>query len=146
MHAQHGIGKYVDLVQRTAGGATREYLVVEYAPSKRGHPGDRLFVPTDALDLLSRYVGGEVPTLNKLGGADWAKTKGRARKAVRQIAAKLVQLYAARASAPGPRLRARTPPGSANSRTPFPTPRPPTRWRRSTRSRPTWRSRSRWTG
>ncbi len=101
VHAQHGIGKYVDLVQRTAGGATREYLVVEYAPSKRGHPGDRLFVPTDALDLLSRYVGGEVPTLNKLGGADWAKTKGRARKAVRQIAAKLVALYAARASAPG---------------------------------------------
>lgn len=101
VHAQHGIGKYVDMVQRTSGGATREYLVVEYAPSKRGHPGDRLFVPTDALDLLSRYVGGEVPTLNKLGGADWAKTKGRARKAVRQIAAKLVQLYAARAAAPG---------------------------------------------
>ena len=105
VHAQHGIGKYIDLVQRTSGGATREYLVVEYAPSKRGQPGDRLFVPTDALDLLSRYVGGEVPTLNKLGGADWAKTKGRARKAVRQIAAKLVQLYAARASAPGSRLR-----------------------------------------
>ena len=101
VHAQHGIGKYIDMVQRTSGGATREYLVVEYAPSKRGHPGDRLFVPTDALDLLSRYVGGEVPTLNKLGGADWAKTKGRARKAVRQIAAKLVQLYAARAAAPG---------------------------------------------
>ncbi len=101
VHSQHGIGKYVDMVQRTSGGATREYLVVEYAPSKRNHPGDRLFVPTDALDQLSRYVGGEVPTLNKLGGADWAKTKGRARKAVRQIAAKLVQLYAARASAPG---------------------------------------------
>ena len=101
VHAQHGIGKYIDMVQRTSGGATREYLVVEYAPSKRGHPGDRLFVPTDALDLLSRYVGGEVPSLNKLGGSDWAKTKGRARKAVRQIAAKLVQLYAARASAPG---------------------------------------------
>ncbi|HEY5881122.1 MAG TPA: DEAD/DEAH box helicase, partial [Nakamurella sp.] len=101
VHSQHGIGRYVDMVQRTSGGATREYLVVEYAPSKRGHPGDRLFVPTDALDQLSRYVGGEVPSLNKLGGADWAKTKGRARKAVRQIAAKLVQLYAARASAPG---------------------------------------------
>ena len=101
VHAQHGIGKYIDMVQRTSGGAVREYLVVEYAPSKRGHPGDRLFVPTDALDLLTRYVGGEVPTLNKLGGSDWAKTKGRARKAVRQIAAKLVQLYAARASAPG---------------------------------------------
>ncbi|WP_354528674.1 transcription-repair coupling factor [Nakamurella sp. UYEF19] len=101
VHAQHGIGKYIDLVSRTSGGAVREYLVVEYAPSKRGHPGDRLFVPTDALDLLSRYIGGELPTVNKLGGADWAKTKGRARKAVRDIAAKLVQLYAARASAPG---------------------------------------------
>jgi len=101
VHAQHGIGKYIDLVSRTSGGAVREYLVVEYAPSKRGHPGDRLFVPTDALDLLSRYIGGEVPTVSKLGGADWAKTKGRARKAVRDIAAKLVQLYAARASAPG---------------------------------------------
>ena len=101
VHAQHGIGKYIDLVSRTSGGAEREYLVVEYAPSKRGHPGDRLFVPTDSLDLLSRYIGGELPTVNKLGGADWAKTKGRARKAVRDIAAKLVQLYAARASAPG---------------------------------------------
>ncbi len=101
VHAQHGIGKYIDMVQRTSGGAVREYLVVEYAPGKRGHPGDRLFVPTDSLDLLTRYVGGEIPTLNKLGGSDWAKTKGRARKAVRQIAAKLVQLYAARASAPG---------------------------------------------
>ena len=109
VHAQHGIGKYIDMVQRTSGGATREYLVVEYAPSKRGHPGDRLFVPTDALDLLTRYVGGEVPSLNKLGGADWAKTKGRARKAVRQIAAKLVQLYAARASAPGHAFSSDTP-------------------------------------
>ncbi len=101
VHSQHGIGKYVDMITRTSGGASREYLVVEYGASKRNQPGDRLFVPTDALDLLSKYVGGEVPTLNKLGGADWAKTKGRARKAVRQIAAKLVQLYAARASAPG---------------------------------------------
>src|SRR5664279_2347049 len=101
VHAQHGIGKYIDMVQRTSGGAVREYLVVQYGPSRRGQPGDRLFVPTDSLDLLTRYVGGEIPTLNKLGGADWARTKGRARKAVRQIAAKLVQLYAARASAPG---------------------------------------------
>ena len=75
--------------------------MLEYASSKRGQPADRLFVPTDALDEVSRYVGGEVPTLNKLGGADWAKTKGRARRAVRQIAAQLVQLYAARQSAPG---------------------------------------------
>ncbi len=101
VHAQHGIGKFVQMVSRNTGGAQREYLVVEYAPSKRNHPGDRLFVPTDAVDQLSKYVGGETPTLNKLGGADWAKTKGRARKAVRQIAATLVQVYAARASAPG---------------------------------------------
>ncbi len=109
VHSQHGIGKFIQMVRRTTGGAVREYLVVEYAPGKRGHPGDRLFVPTDALDQLSRYVGGEVPSLNKLGGADWAKTKGKARKAVRQIAAKLVQLYAARASAPGYRFGPDTP-------------------------------------
>ncbi len=109
VHSQHGIGRFLELVQRTTGGAVREYLVVEYAPSKRGHPGDRLFVPTDALDQLSRYVGGEVPALNKLGGGDWAKTKSNARKAVREIAAKLVQIYAARASAPGHRFAPDTP-------------------------------------
>ncbi|WP_219416870.1 transcription-repair coupling factor [Pseudonocardia nigra] len=101
VHSQHGIGKFVEMRERTVGGATREYLVLEYASSKRGQPADRLFVPTDSLDEVSRYVGGEVPTLNKLGGADWARTKGRARKAVRQIAAQLVQLYAARQSSPG---------------------------------------------
>jgi transcription-repair coupling factor (superfamily II helicase) len=101
VHAQHGIGRFVQMRHREIQGATREYLVLEYSSSRRGHPADRLFVPTDALDEVSRYVGGEVPTLNKLGGADWARTKGRARKAVRQIAAQLVQLYAARQSAPG---------------------------------------------
>ena len=109
VHAQHGIGKFVEMRERTVAGATREYLVLEYASSKRGQPADRLFVPTDALDEISRYVGGEVPSLNKLGGADWAKTKGRARKAVREIAAQLVQLYAARQSAPGHAFGADTP-------------------------------------
>jgi len=101
VHEQHGIGKYVELVQRTVNGAEREYLVIEYAPSKRGQPGDRLFVPTDQLDQLSRYVGGETPTLHKLGGSDWAKSKARARKAVREIAAQLIQLYAARQNSKG---------------------------------------------
>jgi transcription-repair coupling factor (superfamily II helicase) len=101
VHEQHGIGRYVEMVQRTVAGATREYLVLEYAASKRGQPGDRLFVPTDQLDEVSRYVGGELPTLNKLGGSDWKNTKAKARKAVKQIAAELVQLYAARQSAPG---------------------------------------------
>ncbi len=101
VHDQHGIGKFVEMLERTVGGARREYVVVEYAPSKRGHPGDKLFVPMDSLDQLSRYVGGEMPALSKLGGSDWTNTKHKARKAVREIAAELVQLYAARQAAPG---------------------------------------------
>ncbi|MFC6019486.1 transcription-repair coupling factor [Plantactinospora solaniradicis] len=101
VHEQHGIGRYVELVQRTVNGAEREYLVIEYAASKRGQPGDRLFVPTDQLDQLSRYVGGETPTLHKMGGAEWQKAKARARKAVKEIAAQLVQLYAARKASKG---------------------------------------------
>ena len=69
VHEQHGIGRYVEMVQRTVNGADREYLVIEYAPGKRGQPGDRLFMPTDSLDQLSRYVGGENPTLHKMGGS-----------------------------------------------------------------------------
>ena len=101
VHDQHGIGKFVEMIERTVQGARREYLVIEYAPSKRGQPGDRLYVPMDALDQLSRYVGGEQPGLSKLGGSDWANTKRKARKAVREIAGELVQLYAARHAAPG---------------------------------------------
>ena len=101
VHEQHGVGRYVEMVQRTVQQATREYVVIEYAPSKRGQPGDRLFVPTDQLDQVTRYVGGEAPSLHRLGGADWQKTKGRARKAVKEIAAELIRLYAARTSAPG---------------------------------------------
>jgi transcription-repair coupling factor (superfamily II helicase) len=101
VHEQHGVGRYVEMVQRTVQGATREYLVIEYAPSRRGQPGDRLFVPTDQLDQVTRYVGGEAPSLHRLGGADWQKAKGRARKAVKEIAAELIRLYAARTSAPG---------------------------------------------
>ncbi|MEV4757414.1 transcription-repair coupling factor [Micromonospora sp. NPDC049559] len=101
VHEQHGIGRYLELVQRTVNGAEREYLVIEYAAAKRGQPGDRLFVPTDQLDQLSRYVGGETPTLHKMGGAEWQKAKARARKAVREIAAQLIQLYAARKASKG---------------------------------------------
>ncbi|MDG4828596.1 transcription-repair coupling factor [Solwaraspora sp. WMMD1047] len=101
VHEQHGIGRYVELVRRTVNGAEREYLVIEYAPAKRGQPGDRLFVPTDQLDQLSRYVGGEMPTLHKMGGSEWQKAKARARKAVREIAAQLIQLYAARKASKG---------------------------------------------
>ena len=101
VHEQHGVGRFIEMVQRTVAGATREYLVIEYAPSKRGQPGDRLYAPTDALDQVTRYVGGENPTLDRMGGSDWAKRKGRARKAVKEIAAELIRFYSARTAAPG---------------------------------------------
>ncbi|UGQ14490.1 transcription-repair coupling factor [Yinghuangia sp. ASG 101] len=101
VHEQHGVGRYIEMVQRTVGGAQREYLVVEYAPAKRGQPGDRLFVPTDQLEQVTKYVGGEAPSLHRLGGADWQKTKSKAKKAVKQIAGELIQLYSARMAAPG---------------------------------------------
>jgi transcription-repair coupling factor (superfamily II helicase) len=101
VHEQHGVGKFLQMAQRSVQGATREYLLIEYGASKRGQPPDQLFVPTDQLDQVTRYVGGEAPTLNKLGGSDWAKTKGRARKAVKQIAAELIRLYSARMASPG---------------------------------------------
>jgi transcription-repair coupling factor (superfamily II helicase) len=101
VHEQHGVGKYVEMVRRTVNGGEREYLIIEYAPSKKGQPGDRLYVPTDALDQVTKYVGGESPSLSRLGGADWAKTKGRARKAVKEIAAELIRLYSARMATKG---------------------------------------------
>ncbi|MEI8066852.1 MAG: transcription-repair coupling factor [Actinomycetes bacterium] len=101
VHEQHGVGRYIELVQRTVANISREYVVIEYAASKRGQPADRLFVPTDTLEQVTRYVGGEAPAVHRIGGADWQNAKRRARKAVKQIAAELIQLYAARMAAPG---------------------------------------------
>ncbi|MFF2823063.1 transcription-repair coupling factor [Arthrobacter koreensis] len=105
VHEQHGVGRFVELLQRATGAGVnktvREYLVLEYAPSKRGAPGDRLFVPTDQLDQITRYVGGETPVLSKMGGSDWAKTKSKARKAVKEIAGELIRLYSARMASKG---------------------------------------------
>lgn len=118
VHEQHGIGQFVELVQRPIAGATvtpgqlkpmKEYLVLEYAPTKRGGPKDRLFVPSDQLDQVSNYVGGDAPTLSKMGGSDWAKTKSRARKAVKEIAADLIKLYSARQASRGHAFAADTP-------------------------------------
>ncbi|MFD7339943.1 transcription-repair coupling factor [Streptomyces violascens] len=109
VHEQHGVGRYIEMVQRTVQNATREYLLVEYAPAKRGQPGDRLYIPTDQLEQVTKYVGGEAPTLHRLGGADWTKTKARAKKAVKEIAADLIRLYSARMAAPGHAFGADTP-------------------------------------
>ncbi len=107
VHEQHGVGKFVELIQRkvstsaSGGAGLREYLVLEYAPSKRGAPGDRLFVPTDQLDQITAYVGGDAPVLSKMGGSDWANTKNKARKAVKEIAGELIRLYSARMATRG---------------------------------------------
>lgn len=110
VHEQHGIGQFIELVQRPIAGAMitpgqpkpmREYLVLEYAPSKRNGPRDRLFVPTDQLDQVSSYVGGEAPSLSKMGGSDWNKTKRSAKKAVKEIANELIRLYSARMASKG---------------------------------------------
>lgn len=105
VHEQHGIGRFLEMTQRSVGrgeaAVTRDYLVIEYAPSKRGHPGDRLFVPTDSLDQISKYTGSDQPTLTRMGGADWAKAKAKARKAVDEVAKELVRLYAVRQATKG---------------------------------------------
>jgi transcription-repair coupling factor (superfamily II helicase) len=101
VHDQHGIGRFVEMVERTVGGARREYLVLEYSSSKRGQQADKLYVPMDSLDQLSRYVGGQAPALSRLGGSDWTNTKTKARRAVREIAGELVSLYAKRQASAG---------------------------------------------
>ena len=105
VHDTHGIGKFVKMSERTikAGDedSRREYIVLEYQPAKRGQPGDQLWVPMESLDLLSKYTGGEQPSLSKMGGSDWKTTKRKARAAVREIAGELVELYAKRQAAPG---------------------------------------------
>jgi len=95
VHVQHGVGKYEGMVKRTIGGVERDYLLVAY----KGN--DKLYVPSDQIDVLRQYVGGEAPTLHRLGGADFAKAKTRVRSAVREIAQELVVLYQKRVNAEG---------------------------------------------
>jgi len=95
VHHQHGVGRYEGMVKRTIGGVERDYLLVSY----KG--GDKLYVPSDQINALRQYVGGEAPTLHRLGGSDFAKTKSRVRAAVREIAQELVVLYQKRVTAVG---------------------------------------------
>ncbi|MCI7551852.1 MAG: transcription-repair coupling factor [Actinomycetaceae bacterium] len=104
VHERHGIAQFVKLAKRNLGGPggpQREYVVLEYAASKRGGSRDELWVPTDQLDQISKYVGGDAPSLSKMGGADWAKTKAKAKAAVKQIAKELIRLYAQRRATRG---------------------------------------------
>jgi transcription-repair coupling factor (superfamily II helicase) len=97
VHIEHGIGRYRGLRKMTQEGIEREYLEIDYAA------GDRLFVPIEQADRVSRYVGfGEVaPTLHRLGGTEWARQKSRVKQAVLEMAKELLELYAQREVAPG---------------------------------------------
>jgi transcription-repair coupling factor (superfamily II helicase) len=95
VHHQHGVARYAGMVKRSIGGAERDYLLLEY----RG--GDKLYVPSDQIDAVRHYTGGDSPTLSRLGGSEWQRTKARVRSAVREIAEELVSLYRKRVSSPG---------------------------------------------
>ncbi|MDH4280140.1 MAG: helicase-related protein, partial [Acidimicrobiia bacterium] len=95
VHHQHGVGRFAGMVTRAIGGRERDYLLLEY----RGD--DKLYLPTDQIDLIRQFTGADQPTLHRLGGSDFAKTKARVRSAVAEIAQELVVLYQTRVSTPG---------------------------------------------
>jgi transcription-repair coupling factor (superfamily II helicase) len=103
VHHQHGVGRYEGMVKRAIGGVERDYLLVAY----KG--GDKLYIPSDQIDSIRQYVGGEAPKLHKLGGSDFAKTKSRVKSEVRQIAQELVLLYQQRITAVGHQFAQDTP-------------------------------------
>jgi transcription-repair coupling factor (superfamily II helicase) len=95
VHRIHGIGRYAGVVHRALAGAERDYLVLEYAGN------DRLYVPSDQVGMVARYIGGELPRLHRLGGSDWARATSKVRRAVKDMAGELVRLYTARMASPG---------------------------------------------
>ena len=103
VHHHHGVARYGGMVRRAIGGAERDYLLLEY----RG--GDKLYVPSDQIDAVRHYTGGDTPSLNRLGGSDWQKTKARVKSAVREIAQELVVLYRRRLASAGHAFPSDTP-------------------------------------
>jgi len=103
VHRQHGIARYTGMETRAIAGTSRDYLVLEY----RGT--DRLFLPSDQIDAIRHYTGGDSPTLSRMGGAEWQKAKARVKSAVAEVAQELVVLYQQRVSTPGHAFAADTP-------------------------------------
>ena len=95
VHRIHGVGRYTGITHRELAGAERDYLVLEYAG------GDKLFVPSDAVGMVAKYVGGDAPRLHRMGGSDWARATAKVKRAVRDMAGELVRLYTVRLSVPG---------------------------------------------
>ena len=87
VHHQHGVARYAGMVRRAVGGVERDYLLLEYKGD------DRLYVPSDQIDAVRHYTGGDSPSLNRLGGDGWQRTKAKVRAAVAEIAQELVVLY-----------------------------------------------------
>ncbi|HLM08666.1 MAG TPA: transcription-repair coupling factor [Thermoleophilaceae bacterium] len=92
VHEDHGIARFAGFETKTVGGVTRDYLELEF------RDGDRVFVPSDQLHKISRYVGADAsdPPLSKLGGKQWEQMKLKARRAAEQLAGELINLYAER--------------------------------------------------
>ncbi|WP_236643513.1 transcription-repair coupling factor, partial [Enterorhabdus sp. P55] len=105
VHAAHGVALFKDLVRREVDGTERDYLLLEYAE------GDKLFVPVEQLDRVTRYVGpeGASPRLTRLNTSDWSRALAKARKATKKLAFDLVDVYARRAATQGYRFGADTP-------------------------------------
>jgi transcription-repair coupling factor (superfamily II helicase) len=95
VHVDHGIARYVGMTQRTFGDDVREYLQLDFAAT------DKIFLPADQIGRITRYSGGPAPALSRLGGTEWERTKRRVRRAVGNLARELIEIYAARESAPG---------------------------------------------
>ncbi len=97
VHSIHGIGKYIGLKTLTQNGIKKDYVTIEY------RDGDKLYIPAQKLDFISKYSSNEaiVPRMNKLGSSEWEKTKYKVRKKIEDIAGKLLELYAIRASTKG---------------------------------------------
>ncbi len=95
VHIDHGIARYEQMLRRGAAGEERDYLELSFAA------GDRIFVPVEQINRVTRYSGGEHPSLSRLGGSDWIRTKQRVRRAVSDLAEELLALYARREAAPG---------------------------------------------
>jgi transcription-repair coupling factor (superfamily II helicase) len=95
VHRIHGVGRYRGIVHRELGGSERDYLVLEYAK------GDKLYVPSDAVGMVARYIGGDVPRVHRMGGSDWARATAKVKRAVKDMAGELVRLYTVRMSVPG---------------------------------------------
>ncbi|MCB0877240.1 MAG: DEAD/DEAH box helicase, partial [Solirubrobacterales bacterium] len=95
VHEDHGVARFAGFDTRTVAGVTRDYLELEY------RDGDKVLVPAEQLAKITRYVGGESPELSKLGGKRWSQMKARARRAARELAGELINLYAERQARSG---------------------------------------------